>query len=524
MKKLRLLRIFISSLLTIMLLFIFTDFYRILPNQFSNVLIYFQFIPSLLSLIVKASPGSTGFLLIIILTLFAGRLYCSFICPLGYSQDFFIHAGLKFYRNKIFGYSRNHYFLFYFLLSVSILSFIISGTVLFIWTDPFSIFGRFITYAASYPLIVLNNTFASFLIKRNIFSIHAVDFKISYAGIIFSLSIFSIIMIISFLKGRLYCNSICPVGAVLSIISRFSFLRIQIKKDDCLQCGKCERICKSCCIDFKKSFVDTGRCVSCFNCLSVCPNGSISLSRNFFYKSKLHKTPEKKNKEDASISRLTFLTGLFLIPGTLSSEEKDKTTLYFQEPDKQKTYKRIQYSSPPGSASIELFNSRCTACSLCISACPTSVLQPAVMHYGLHGIMQPFMDYNSGFCNYDCTTCGDICPADAIKKLTPDEKKTVQTGKSIFIIENCITYTNGTDCGACSEHCPTKAVHMVPFKQNLVIPEVNTDICTGCGACEYACPVRPLKAIYVEGNKKHLSAKLPEIKPTPAVKDSVFPF
>lgn len=89
-------------------------------------------------------------------------------------------------------------------------------------------------------------------------------------------------------------------------------------------------------------------------------------------------------------------------------------------------------------------------------------------------------------------------------------KKLTQLGKVNFIKENCIVETEGTDCGACSEHCPTKAVYMVPYKDNLVIPEINQDICIGCGACEFACPTKPFKAIYIDGNPIHLKAKKPE--------------
>ena len=69
--------------------------------------------------------------------------------------------------------------------------------------------------------------------------------------------------------------------------------------------------------------------------------------------------------------------------------------------------------------------------------------------------------------------------------------------------------TQKTDCGACSEHCPTKAVHMVPYN-NLFLPEVKEEFCVGCGACEHACPTMPYKAIYVEGNPVHKKAEKPK--------------
>ena len=212
-------------------------------------------------------------------------------------------------------------------------------------------------------------------------------------------------------------------------------------------------------------------------------------------------------------------------PSVISAQTPvKKQQLFFQDRSKQKDYKKKNFTSPPGSRDIENFNDRCTACSLCITRCPSSVLRPAVLQYGMNGIMQPFLDFNAGYCNYDCTICGEACPTGAINRLSVAEKHLIQTGKSVFIKENCITYTNGTDCGACSEHCPTKAVKMVPFKNRLVIPEVNQAICIGCGACEYVCPVRPVKAMYVEGNLIHEKAELPKKEKKIEIRKEDFPF
>ncbi len=147
-----------------------------------------------------------------------------------------------------------------------------------------------------------------------------------------------------------------------------------------------------------------------------------------------------------------------------------------------------------------------------MSACPTRVLAPAFLQYGVFGILQPTLEYRSGFCNYDCVICGEVCPTGAILPLPLEEKKLAQLGIAKFVKENCIVETEGTDCGACSEHCPTKAVNMVPYKGKLVIPEMKPDYCIGCGACEHACPTKPYKAIYVDGNPVHKAARKPEAK------------
>jgi len=117
--------------------------------------------------------------------------------------------------------------------------------------------------------------------------------------------------------------------------------------------------------------------------------------------------------------------------------------------------------------------------------------------------MQPVLGFEHGFCNYDCTICLDVCPSGALLPLTVAQKHQNQMGQVKFIIENCIVFTDGTSCGACSEHCPTQAVSMVAYKGDLTIPQTDVNICVGCGGCEYVCPATPNKAIYVEGIGKH---------------------
>lgn len=525
MKYLKPLRIAVSLILSFTIAFLFIDYYRYLPEFLRKISLYLQFIPSVAAFSVKASGAAAGFIVVIAATVICGRLYCSFICPLGFCQDIFIRSGRSSGLLKKRGYSRPHYVLFYTLLAASALSCILSGTFFIRWLDPFSIFGRFMAFGISLPLIELNNGIASVLVKNNNFSVSVLNIKPSVSGAIFAFSVFMLIMLPAIFHGRIYCNTICPAGALLSLISRLSFFNLAIDPSSCIKCGKCSSVCKSSCIDYAAGHIDTARCVSCFNCVSVCPEQSVRFARR-----KIQAVVSKRERvinsdnTSATITRSGFIAGLILLPNMVFSQGKQAGAIYRQDPAKQKKYSRKSYSSPPGSISTDNFNSRCTACSLCITACPTKVLQPAVLQYGLNGIMQPFMDFSSGFCNYDCTKCGEVCPAGAILETGIDAKRRIQTGKSVFVIENCITYTNGTDCGACSEHCPTKAVQMVPFRNNLVIPEVNNAICTGCGACEYACPVRPLRAIYVEGNPVHKTAELPEVREVIKTTEPDFPF
>ncbi len=171
--------------------------------------------------------------------------------------------------------------------------------------------------------------------------------------------------------------------------------------------------------------------------------------------------------------------------------------------------RRRHYVTPPGSGEIKEFASKCTGCHLCVNACPTGVIQPAQNELGWQNFMRVRLDFNAGYCNYECTRCMEICPTGALLPVPTADKKRTQIGKAKFVKENCIIIAEGTDCGACAEHCPTGAVRMVPHKNDIRIPEVEEDICIGCGACEHACPSQPYKAIYVEGNKVHVIAEEP---------------
>ncbi len=501
---------------------LFVDLFEWIPEKTFSTVLYLQFVPSFLNfLAVFSLITAGGFLVVLLLTLVTGRLYCSAICPLVILQDVVNRISRwQSKKKRFFKFKKPHPILRYTFLGIMVLAVILGLGTVTTWLDPYSIAGRTFSYLFK-PLIVwINNVVLSPVLQNmEVYSVYHYNLlQASVLPAFLSLILIGAIGYFAWKRGRLFCNTICPVGTLLGEVSRFSFLKVRFNHDTCTRCGKCAAVCKSECIDIKKYSVDHTRCVTCFNCLEVCPESSLSLrpvkgqqtTAPNFDKADFKPVSDKVGQEAHDSNRRRLLvTGLALMAGSgIYGLKKNKM------PESQKDLVRNEKDhpvAPPGAGNIARFNEICTGCSLCVAACPTGVLQPALTEYGLSGFMQPHMDYVTHFCNFDCTKCGDVCPTGAILPLPLEEKQLTQMGQAVFVKENCIVYTDDTDCGACSEHCPTKAVDMVPYKDGLMIPEVDQSICIGCGACEYPCPVdAPFKAIYVNGHAKQVLADKPQ--------------
>ena len=507
--RLKKLRIFLSLLFFAVIAILFFELFGKIFNISPLLILKLQFVPSLIQFIASFSMVSLGFAFIIVLTLLFGRIYCSTLCPLGTLQDLFLYLSRKLIRKKkIFKFKKPVNWLRYGLLALVILSLFTGSILLVNLLDPYSAFGKIITNFFRPLLVLVNNFTSKALSYADIYWLPRIKWVvINKAALALALGWIILLLVLVGKNGRLYCNTLCPVGTLLGLFARFSLFRISLDKTKCNSCGKCSSVCKAECINPKDQSVDFSRCVGCLNCLSPCPDNGVQF-RPFWVKDQIELNEYNPGKREFFKKSGLMLAGTF-VAAKLSSQEEEKSKEVIQA-----TVPIIREHpvTPPGARSQQRFNSLCTACHLCISACPTQVLQPTYFLYGLTGFLQPRLDYITNFCNFECTLCGEVCPTGAILPLLPEEKKTLQLGKSYFVKENCVVYTRNTICGACSEHCPTKAVNMVPYKDKLNIPEVNNKICVGCGACEYACPTDP-KSIYVEGNPVHLVAEKPvEIK------------
>jgi ferredoxin len=508
-KDLRKLRIVLSLLFFTVIAALFLDFTGTVFVPATHLLLDFQFVPSVVQFFSTFALAALGFALVIVLTLLFGRIYCSSICPLGTLQDIMIWLAKKLSpRKKLFKFKKPSNGLRYGTLALVSLSLLTGSIILLNLLDPYSTFGK-ICYNSFRPLLVLaNNMTSKTLTLFDIYWLPPVKWvPVNIAALLLALGWLLLLLWLAAKRGRLFCNTVCPVGAVLGIFARYSLFRIRLDKTACNSCGKCSSVCKAECIDPKNQSVDFSRCVGCMNCLAPCPDNGVKF-QPFWAKDEVKIQAFDPGKRDFIAKSGVLLAASLDTTGSFfAAQEKKKESIPATVP-----INREHPVTPPGAVEQARFNSLCTACHLCIAACPTQVIQPTYFLYGITGFLQPRMDYITSFCNFECTLCSEVCPTGALLPVSNEEKKLLQLGKSYFVKENCIVYTKDTICGACSEHCPTKAVYMVPYKDKLNIPEVNNNICVGCGACEYACPTDP-KSIYVDGNPVHLIAEKPkEIK------------
>lgn len=455
-----------------------------------------QFLPAVMALDFAVLAG------LIVLTLLFGRLYCSVICPLGVMQDIFAWLGKKQKRNR-YSYSPEKKGLRYTVLAVFVVCLIVGFAPVTTLLAPYSAYGRIINslFRPLYDLLVnglasIENTFDSYILSE------AEIWMRSVTTFVVALLTWLIIGFLAWRHGRTYCNTVCPVGTILSFFARFSLIRVKVDEEKCSKCGLCERNCKAAAIDFKNGKVDYSRCVACGDCLDKCHAAAIS------YKPvTIHRTSSTApSSKEPDSSRRAFLTGAAMMAGTaVMAQAKIKVDGGLAEIEDKKAPRRDTPVTPPGSVSARNLQRHCTACQLCVSACPNNVLRPSSAP---SRFMQPEMSFERGFCRPECTRCSQVCPTAAIQPVKKEDKSFIHIGHAVWIAENCIPVVNGDRCGACARRCPQEAILMVdyttPDGRTVEVPAVDKERCIGCGECEYLCPAAPFSAIYVEGNSTHM--------------------
>ena len=490
---LRKIRIILATLFFALVTLLFLDFTGTIHRYFSWVASV-QFLPAVMAVNVAVIVG------LLVLTLLFGRVYCSVICPMGVFQDLVSWiSGKRKGKNLRFSYSKGKHWLRYGMLVLFIACMVAGIGAIVSILAPYSSYGRIVSNLLAPVYGSVNNVFAYFAERADSYAFYEVDVHIkSIATFIVSVVTFVLVAVLAWRNGRTYCNTICPVGTVLGFFARFSLLKPYIDTTKCINCKKCSRTCKASCIDSENHKIDYSRCVACMDCLESCSKGAIKYGRV-----KLVKVNVGNEKVDSSRRQFMAIAGAAVATAALHAEEKTVDGGLAVLEDK-KVPNRNTPLVPGGAVSLDNFTQHCTACQLCVSACPNGVLRPS---QSLDRFMQPEMSYETGFCRPECTRCAEVCPTDAIRPLPKEEKMMRKIGTAKWVKENCIVLRDGVACGNCERHCPNGAIVMAPLDENN--PDspkfrvIDAERCIGCGACEYVCPARPFSAIYVDGVEIH---------------------
>ena len=468
---LRKIRIILAAVVFVGITLLFTG----IGNQWWGWLAKLQFLPATLRLIGSATLGNIAVVLgILLLTLLAGRIYCSVICPLGVFQDLVIwlrRTLSKFIKplRKRFKFNKERRWVRYPVAALVIGCIIADLQIVVAMIGPYSAYGRMVKS-------VIGPGPAPLLIAAAV--------------------TFVVIFLCAWIWGRAWCNTVCPVGTVLGCVSKFQIFGVKVDEDKCVKCGACSHACKASCIEEGTLKIDYSRCVDCFTCIDTCKKNAISFGRT-------RKVPAQAVDDTPDNGRRNFIaTGALLVgTGIAASAQNMKLDGGLAPVEPKTALERDPRLVPPGAGSVDNFYDKCTACQLCVQNCPNGVLRPST---DLEHFLQPQMGYEKGFCRPECTACSEVCPSGAIVKVNRDAKTLIRIGTAVVNQYICLAAKGEEQCGNCARHCPTGAITMTEV-DGTRRPVVAEEQCIGCGHCEYLCPVRPESAITVKGLQTHIN-------------------
>jgi ferredoxin len=414
--------------------------------------------------------------LMLMLAPLLGRAFCGWLCPLGTAVD---AVDLLLFRRRMGGKYRARlrqrwkYYLLVGLAGAAAL-----GLQLAYLADPLTIAFRTLTVVVDGGLRWVWNGLVwqrlglgPFLWDRGIRLAPLAG--VTFHGVWF-LSVFAFALVaLGAVHRRFWCNSLCPLGALLGALSRFSLVR-RIVGSSCNECGVCSRWCKMGALS-ETGRVNVSECVLCLNCMWRCPKQAIG-----FLGARVRRDADYL----PSLPRRRVLGALALgvacgLAEPILRQRQSRNPLALR---------------PPGAVPEEKFVDLCVRCGECWRACPTNALQPALGEAGLAGLFTPILVPAIGWCDAPCNLCGQLCPTQAIRALEVEQKKTYKIGLSSINRDLCIAWADRQACVVCQEVCAYSAIVFQRFR-GVNCPVMMEDRCVGCGQCQFNCPATPVKAI-----------------------------
>jgi len=454
-------------------------------------------------------------LVILLPTLFLGRFFCGWICPMGTLQHLVgkLQSEAKRGKRRIESNRYKRWQTIKYVVLIAGLVAALFGSAAIGWIDPFSLLVRSfglailpaVNSAANATLTPLEHSPMGWVRSASttlLTVLHHTVLDLRQPHFAQGLALGGLFLAILFLSlrvTRIWCRAICPLGALLGAVSRWSVFGLHKNNERCTQCNHCLLNCQGGDdpvggVPWRKS-----ECLMCGNCLGSCPEHALEF--RFFRKEKEVASPDLGRRR--AISGLA--AGAAVVPLMRANTGLGKG-------------RHERLLRPPGSLDEPDFLSRCIRCGECMKGCPNNALHPTLDEAGLEGLWSPMLVPRIGYCEPSCTHCSTVCPTGAIWQISPQEKgwveglgkarnQPVRLGTAFYDRGRCLPWAMAIECIVCEEWCPvspkaifvqeTQVVDAAGNTKTLKQPRVDPSRCVGCGACEYACPLQDRPAIYV---------------------------
>jgi MauM/NapG family ferredoxin protein len=441
-------------------------------------------------------------LIVVLLTLLLGRVWCGWVCPLGSLLDWCGPRPVAARADRRFrlslppeGWRNAKYVLLVMLIGAALL-----GNTSLLWLDPITLFvrslGGAIWPATGQAVDALEGRLYAFeWLWPALDAIHAAlvyllfrDAQPVYPHAVPVLLLLVAIVLLNGWTPRFWCRYLCPLGGLLGILAKGARVRRQVGPA-CQTCARCSPQCPMGTIDAHAGFrSDPAECTVCLDCVVDCPEQatSFTVQRPWGWAERRTYDPQRR----------TVLTGLGAAATVVA--------LVAVEPGGQAVPANLL--RPPGAAG-DGFGDRCIRCGVCVTVCPTHALQTTLLEDGWRNLFTPRLVPRQGYCLYSCTACGEACPTDAIPLLSLAAKQQTPLGLARVDRDRCLPWAYATPCIVCEEMCPVpdKAIRLEEIAAvgvdgaivTLQGPVVLKERCIGCGICEHKCPMGGEAAIRV---------------------------
>ncbi len=431
------------------------------------------------------------------LTLVFGRVWCGWICPMGTLLEWLSPKGRRAYHSRPSEKWRTvKYVLLFVMVAAALLG---NQTLLFL--DPITLISRSTATALWPALSRAVMTVENFLYNYEALwpVLDVIDANVVrplFKGMVsvFTLGVpialfFAGVVALNWIAERFWCRYLCPLGALLGLISKVSLIRRDVG-EGCALCAACNGECPTGTIDPKDAYrSDPAECIVCYDCIVDCTRGGVDFRLQL---------PDYAvaRQRDYDPQRRQLLAGL--VGGAATASLASIEPITQTEP--------AHLVRPPG-ATLTDFTSLCVRCGECMRVCPTQGLQPSLFSGGVQNVMTPRLVARLGYCSYSCTACGEVCPTGAIPELTLEEKRYTPMGLARIDQSRCLPWAHNIPCVVCEEMCPVahKAIWLDEVEAfnaegeliTLLRPRVIKELCIGCGLCEYHCPMDGEAAVRV---------------------------